>query len=639
MFFFEKKNQKTFGPGPSLSGKAAANMQKFFASFFQKRSPSSNLAERSSMLSNLARCRRGAVSVLFATGVVPMIGICGLAVDYGMWAEIHANLNDAVNTAALNAVKIAAAGEIANDPNYVSEGVVAGDQWFLTQAISTEPTLNVNGGSLSVTITGTTTITAKVTYYNGQIRSIFGHLFGKNYYNFTDTAAATVNIAPYLEVVLMLDNSSSMDIAATTAGMNQLMTLSACDPSNAFYDNSSQPYTTYPQGWYNSAGSDNTYDDYATSANGVAFSGTTAGGTTSTGALSIITLSPAVTAPVSTTPFPSYVAGEYPTGTLTTADGSSFTPENSFPNYPTSAATGQTCQGVLPKQADGNYPIPGPPCAFACHWTNSTTWPNGGSDPRGGTADLWGLARRNQIQLRFDLVKNATQSVLKAMSQDNVSSINNLSVGIYTFNSTVTQVYPTGCTPGAYGCEAGTNFTAAETAVGLPPTYPSVTDTGIQPVVGARTGNNDDTAFPEAMNTLASTYVTTAVGNTGATAATPQKVLILVTDGFQDDPNTGARQAFDPSYCQQFKNMGYQVYVVYTPYYPIPHNAYMANNWASIVQSIGSSSIAYNLQACSSQSSYPSGNYFISAVDQTDLNNALLGFLKQALNSPARFSL
>jgi hypothetical protein len=588
--------------------------------------------------SNLATCRRGAVSVLFATAVIPMIGICGLAVDYGMWAEIHANLNDAVNTAALNAVKIAAAGEIANDPNYVAEGKTAGAQWFLTQAISTEPTLNVNGGSLNVAITGTTTVTATVTYSNGQIRSIFGHLFGVKYYNFTDTAAATVNIAPYLEVVLMLDNSSSMDIAATTAGMNQLMTLSACDPSNAFYDTNNTPNDKTQ--WTNYAGSHDAYDSYGTSfPGGTAFSGTTAGGTTSTGALSIITLSPAVVTPVSTSPYPAYVAGEYPTGTLTSTDGSSFTVENNWPYNPTSAATGQTCQGVLPKQADGNYPIPGPPCAFACHWTNSTTWPNGGSDSRGGTADLWGLARRNNIQVRFDLVKNATQTVLQAMSNDNVSTINNLSVGVYTFNSTVTQVYPTGCTAGASGCEAGTNFSAAEAAVGLPPKYPALADTGIQPVLGLTTGNNDDTAFPEAMNTLATSYVTTAVGNTGATAASPQKVLILVTDGFQDDPNTGSRQAFDPSYCTQFKNMGYQVYVVYTPYYPVPHNAYVANNWANIVQSIGTSSIPYNLQACSSQSSYPSGNYFISAVNQNDLNSALLGFLKQALNAPARFSL
>jgi hypothetical protein len=38
--FLKKRTKKLLDPGPSLSGKAAANMQKFFASFFQKRSAS-----------------------------------------------------------------------------------------------------------------------------------------------------------------------------------------------------------------------------------------------------------------------------------------------------------------------------------------------------------------------------------------------------------------------------------------------------------------------------------------------------------------------------------------------------------------------------------------------------------------------
>jgi hypothetical protein len=43
MFFFEKKNQKTFAPvdtRPNSNWAAYASEQKFFASFFQKRRPS-----------------------------------------------------------------------------------------------------------------------------------------------------------------------------------------------------------------------------------------------------------------------------------------------------------------------------------------------------------------------------------------------------------------------------------------------------------------------------------------------------------------------------------------------------------------------------------------------------------------------
>jgi len=42
MFFFEKKNQKTFASWhtwPNSTGAAYANEQKFFASFFQKSRP------------------------------------------------------------------------------------------------------------------------------------------------------------------------------------------------------------------------------------------------------------------------------------------------------------------------------------------------------------------------------------------------------------------------------------------------------------------------------------------------------------------------------------------------------------------------------------------------------------------------
>jgi hypothetical protein len=38
MFFFEKKNQKTFDPAVRGGRNARAGVQKFFASFFQKRS-------------------------------------------------------------------------------------------------------------------------------------------------------------------------------------------------------------------------------------------------------------------------------------------------------------------------------------------------------------------------------------------------------------------------------------------------------------------------------------------------------------------------------------------------------------------------------------------------------------------------
>jgi hypothetical protein len=200
-------------------------------------------------------------------------------------------------------------------------------------------------------------------------------------------------------------------------------------------------------------------------------------------------------------------------------------------------------------------------------------------------------------------------------------SAGNLRVGIFTFNRDVHRVYP------ASG-EAGSDWATALANVGTPPVYPDVLDTGIQPSVGLLSNVfNNDSYFASSMTTLATSHLTAA--GDGTSLASPRKVLFLVTDGFEDDD---ARRAMPSSVCQQFKNMGYTVFVIYTPYYPVTHPAYL-DSWISIVEGTGTDSITYNLKACAS---VPSD--FISAADGPSLNAAVLTFLKQALTTPARLT-
>jgi hypothetical protein len=277
---------------------------------------------------------------------------------------------------------------------------------------------------------------------------------------------------------------------------------------------------------------------------------------------------------------------------------------------------------------NGHSAYAGPPCAFACH--------SDGSKAAGLGTDLWAMARKNGVTLRLDTLKLATNHVLTAMKNNNNAALNNLSVGIYTFNTTLNPIYPgSGCTPQAFGCEAGSNWTTAINAVGLPPQTAGVyTDTGIQPPVAATTGDNDNTEVEEAMNNLATNYVTAA--GDGSAATKPRKVLMLITDGFEDDPTgtgyNGLRQAMPSSACTPFKTMGYTVYVIYTPYYPLMHTWYLQNG-ISVVEGSGPGTITSNLQACSSN---PDTD-FVVASDQSSLDNALITFFTEALNTPATF--
>jgi len=513
---------------------------------------------------------------------IPVIGVVGLALDFGIWNQTNAALSLAASSAALNASKVAGNAYLQNDSSYVTEGVTAGKQWFEAELV--QSTFATTAGTItpSVRITASGSAVAATVTYSGTVASIFGRIFSVVRYGISGTAVASVPIAPYLEVVLFLDNSSSMLIGATNADIAKLMSLSPCDSSDAFYGSSSA-------GWVSQAQIN--YGNYACSDAGNNYHGAT-------------------TCPVA---LPSASTAGY---TLAAPWNLSYFPTNTPASnrYPVNTAT-DICKGALPKQSNGTYPLIGVPCAFACHWT-----PTKNAD--GTYQDLYGMARRFGVTLRFDTVKTAARTALRAMAADNISSLNNLTVGIYTFENSVTQIYPTACAAQSFGCEAGFNFTLAQTLVGSG-------DSGIQPPIGGLTGTNNDTDFPDDMTSL-QTYVTAA--GAGTTAAAPKKVLILITDGFQDDPVDGSRQAFDPSYCQLFKNWGYTVYVAYTPYYPLMHTYYL-DYMVPIVEGSGSTSLAYNLQACASSSSD-----YVVASDQTSLNNALLGFLKQSLNGPAVFT-
>jgi Flp pilus assembly protein TadG len=525
------------------------------------------------------------VAVLFATMIIPIIGLVGLAIDYGIWNESNASLSLAASSAALNAAKTAASALSLADANYVSEGVTSGQQWFLAEL--GQGSRQVESGTALPTVKITTSanmVTATVSY-TSTVTSVFGRLFTVARYPITVTTAATMSAGSYLEVILMLDNSSSMGIGATTADMTTMMQNSPCDLSNENYRTSSS--STYTQATWEP------YSLYQYSYQGSTYDGAMA--------------TPVVSGSLTFKPT---------TGTTVV-------------NY-CSAAGGSCVQAEQCPTAVNSYPAyAGPPCAFACH--------SDGSKAAGLGNDLWAMARRKGVTLRLDTVKSATNTVLTAMKNNNVSSLNNLSVGVYTFNTALNPIYPgTGCTPKAFGCEAGSIWTTAISAVGLPPQTAGVyTDTGIQPPIAATSGDNDNTAVEEAMSNLATNYVT-AAGN-GATATTPRKVLMLITDGFEDDPIAsaginGLRQAMPASACTPFKNMGYTVYVIYTPYYPLMHTYYLQYGMP-IVEGSGASSIPYNLQACASNA-----NDYIAASDTTDLSAALLAFLTDALNSPATFT-
>jgi len=521
------------------------------------------------------RQRRGAIAVIFAILIVPIIGLIGLAVDFGIWNQAHAMLTRAANSAALNAVKVAGNAQLKADANFEQEGQTAGQQWFNSQVAAA--TLPITTNSLQVTISAGQSLSATVAY-SGTIPSVFGAIFSAAQYPLEVTAVASISTNPYLNVELMLDNSSSMEIAATQNGMRTLLQNSPCDPSMVWYAVGNNDYTPPPPRQY--PPSAQPYGDYQCSASTGSSVATTVGG---------------VACPVTNI----FSGGTYlPSSNINTKANPQLCPSSSL---------------LQPNAYQGA------PCAFACHFD--------GTKQAGLGNDTYSLARRLGVQLRFDVLKTATQNIISTMQSSNVASINNLRVGVFTFNTDVTKVYP----PSG---EADNDWAAASSAVGYsPPDTGSLQETGIQPPVATWSANNN-TMFSLSMTHLVTENYLTAAGD-GSSASSPRKVLMIVTDGMEDSFNSDGsdnRGPINTAVCQTIKNMGYTIYVVYTSYIPIMHDYYF-KYLQGYVENTAPTSVSGNLQACAS-----SPDDYIEASDITELKADLQNFLTAALNAPARFT-
>jgi Flp pilus assembly protein TadG len=535
--------------------------------------------------------KRGVIAILFAMLLIPLTIVVAMGIDYSFYIVAQAQLNLAADAAAMHAVRVASQYYVDNTTTVATaeaQGVAAGQQWFNAQlgslGVATVPTSNIN---VTVTYLPSPGGFSATVSYAGTVATHLGSFITKSW-NISNTYTAQSN-NQYLEVLMMLDNSSSMQIAATTADMQLMMQLTPCYTQNAVYPTSVRPKTAL---------------------NNVAvYSGYTCSAPTGSGTVSY---DGSLSCPLT-------VSSPFTYSTL---------PVNSNQSGFSGNGVGPSCQGWLPAISGNTYPTAGPPCAFACHYDNSKA--------AGTGADLYSLARStigtaSPITLRFDLLKSATNSMLTSMSAANAIS-GNLSVGVYAFNNSLKQVYPV--PPSGQSVtspEAGTDFSAAMTAVGGPPTTANGPDTGIQPDAFVSTSTHADTDFPASMQTLASNV--TASG-TGYTAATPRKVLILITDGYQNyiSGSTQMLGGFDVSQCTSFKNMGYTIYVVYTPYTPLMWYWYYSQN-QSVVEGTGPGSLTYNLQQCASNSSD-----YIQASDGPSITAALQTFLKSAMDAPGRLS-
>jgi Flp pilus assembly protein TadG len=197
------------------------------------------------------RDRRGAIAIIFAASLVPMAMLVGLSIDFSFYAQARAQITLAADAAATHAIRAATetyTAEINQNPPLSAAtaiadadqaGETAGAEWFWAQ-LGQLPTASVTGSNNpNVTVQSNTNLspnnpagfTATVAY-TGTYPPFFDPLFSSTAnWKITGTAGA-LSTYSYVEILMLLDNSGSMDIGATPADILNLEQHSVCLPSN-----------------------------------------------------------------------------------------------------------------------------------------------------------------------------------------------------------------------------------------------------------------------------------------------------------------------------------------------------------------------------------------------------------------------
>jgi Flp pilus assembly protein TadG len=186
------------------------------------------------------RHESGSMAMFAGLAAVPIIFSVGAGVDYSTANMAKTKLQAVGDAAALSAV----------DHDAIT-GTAAAAQTTATNVFNTE-SANLKGvtvGSPTITVTDSSTGRTAVVNYSATKPNLFMSLLGIPTTTITGSSTAAAGLSVNINFYLLLDNSPSMNIAATTAGINTMVANTsaqggcafACHETNPSADNLGNP--------------------------------------------------------------------------------------------------------------------------------------------------------------------------------------------------------------------------------------------------------------------------------------------------------------------------------------------------------------------------------------------------------------
>lgn len=196
----------------------------------------------SAILRRFAGDQRANVAIMFGMSLFPLTLLIGMTIDYSRATWRQTQMNAAADSAVLAALT----------PPMLSQS----DQNLITRAtnvfnaeVQSISGVNYVPSTLSVTIQDVGMTRTLTLSYQAASQNAFAALIGKQTLTLSGTSQASASAAPNMDFYLLLDNSPSMNIAATSAGITTMVNNTqsqggcafACHQSNPSKDNLGNP--------------------------------------------------------------------------------------------------------------------------------------------------------------------------------------------------------------------------------------------------------------------------------------------------------------------------------------------------------------------------------------------------------------
>ncbi|MBY6239866.1 TadE/TadG family type IV pilus assembly protein [Methylosinus sp. Sm6] len=173
----------------------------------------------------LACDAKGNVAVVFALAAFPLLIAAGGAVDFAIVSRVQTQLYAICDSAALAATTPAMMSQSTSTAKSAAIGMFGAQVAQIKRLAYNSANLTVTVEDATASSTKTRTVTVS---YRAQVDNAFGSFYHVPTSSFTVTAASTASTARNIDFYLLLDNSPSMELPATTAGLASMAAATGC---------------------------------------------------------------------------------------------------------------------------------------------------------------------------------------------------------------------------------------------------------------------------------------------------------------------------------------------------------------------------------------------------------------------------